>query len=71
MNPGDPLKDVLHKIMNGEVDREKAQRDGARFHQALQDVSFDLGEYDMSDVETYEAERIPAFQSTLEASLQG
>ncbi|MGE0254642.1 MAG: hypothetical protein AB7N54_04175 [Alphaproteobacteria bacterium] len=67
--PGAPLADILHRIFAGEVDLAKAKVDGARFHQALKDLSFDLGKYDMANVGTYETARLPHFHANLAASL--
>ncbi|MBM3558488.1 MAG: hypothetical protein FJX53_01040 [Alphaproteobacteria bacterium] len=69
VEPGAPLAGVLHRIFADEVDLVKARIDGARFYQALKDLSFDLGKYDMANVGTYETVHIPQFHANLAASL--
>ncbi len=52
------------------IDLKKAVEDGARFHKALLDVSFDIGSYDMNKPVEFEKERletlVKAFRNSFE-----
>lgn len=64
------MRGVLHDIFYGRIDHRKAASDGARFHQALVDVSFDIGVYDMADPSKFERERLGTLTRTFEASFE-
>jgi hypothetical protein len=68
IHPGG-LRAVFDEIFRGDFDAKKAAADGARFHKALADLSFDIGSYDMAKPERFEAGWIEAAVRALEESL--
>ncbi len=68
LHPGG-LRAVFGEVLSDRFDAEKASRDGARFHRALADISFDLGRYDMARPEIFDAKRLEAAVRALEESL--
>lgn len=63
------LRGVFDEIFEGKFDPRKAAIDGARFHKALAEMSFDIGSYDMSKPEQFELGWIEAAVNALEESL--
>jgi hypothetical protein len=64
------MRAVLNDIFSSRIDLKKAVEDGARFHKALLDVSFDIGSYDMNKPVEFEKERletlVKAFRNSFE-----
>lgn len=55
---GEGLEEAIRKIMNDEVDLEKAVQDGARFAEAIRRSSFRVHDYSLVDRETVPPEMV-------------
>ncbi len=64
------LSKYLEEIFNARIDLETARSDGQRFLEAIDSISFDMGEYNYISLENFQLETVAEALNSLTATLE-